>query len=90
MTNKKCLSIGTRTSLLALKQTDEVMDALRSRFPDIELDVVSMSTLGDANKAAPLETPTMRPRVSPLIEASSPAALSMSSRIPLRQLAYER
>ena len=54
MTYTKRLSIGTRTSPLALKQTDEVMAALRTRFPEIELVVVAMSTVGDDNKAAPL------------------------------------
>lgn len=54
MTLTKRLSIGTRTSPLALQQTDEVMALLRANFPDIELEVVSMSTVGDDNKAAPL------------------------------------
>jgi hydroxymethylbilane synthase len=46
--------VGSRSSPLAVAQTDEVLSLLRRRFPDREFSVVPMATLGDKNKEAPL------------------------------------
>lgn len=43
----KTIRIGTRTSALALKQTEMVMQTLQSRYKDISFEVVSMKTKGD-------------------------------------------
>jgi hydroxymethylbilane synthase len=48
--------VGSRASPLALVQTAEVLALLRPRFPDVEFDVVHVSTQGDRKKDAPLST----------------------------------
>ena len=54
MTGNRTIVVGTRTSPLALAQTDEVLSRLRSRHPEVELEVVPLSTGGDRRKNAPL------------------------------------
>ena len=46
--------VGTRGSALARLQTDIVLDQLRPRHPDLEFQVVIVTTHGDAHQAAPL------------------------------------
>jgi hydroxymethylbilane synthase len=41
------LRVGTRSSRLALWQTDYVSDRLRQHFPELQIDRVPMTTLGD-------------------------------------------
>ena len=48
------VKVGTRGSALARLQTDLVLERLRPRFPDLEFQVVTVTTHGDANQAAPL------------------------------------
>jgi hydroxymethylbilane synthase len=47
------LRIGTRGSALALRQTDIAIEALRAVRPDLEADVVEISTKGDVDKTTP-------------------------------------
>ncbi len=46
--------VGTRASALARLQTDLVLERLRPIYPDLEFQVVTVTTHGDANQAAPL------------------------------------
>ena len=46
--------VGTRSSALARLQTDLVLARLRPLYPDLEFQVVTVTTHGDANVAAPL------------------------------------
>ena len=46
--------VGTRASALARLQTDIVLQRLRPLHPDLEFQVVTVTTHGDANQAAPL------------------------------------
>jgi hydroxymethylbilane synthase len=48
------LTIGTRGSALALAQTRLVVDALRQRWPDLELRVEQIRTTGDIRRDVPL------------------------------------
>ncbi|KAL3423868.1 porphobilinogen deaminase [Phlyctema vagabunda] len=48
------IHIGTRKSLLALKQTDIVHRALKKAFPDYEYEIHAMSTMGDKNQVTAL------------------------------------
>ncbi|KAL9096999.1 MAG: hypothetical protein Q9165_000963 [Trypethelium subeluteriae] len=48
------VTIGTRSSVLALVQTDEVEKALKQAWPDQHYAVHSMKTLGDRDKVTPL------------------------------------
>ena len=41
------LKIGTRKSLLALAQTKLVADKIKESFPEIEIELVTMTTRGD-------------------------------------------
>ena len=50
------VTIGTRGSNLALRQTALVVDALRRRFPESEFAVKTIRTQGDQNAQAPLNT----------------------------------
>ena len=54
MTSSKIVAVGSRTSPLALAQTDEILLPLRSLHPDVDFAVVPISTGGDRNKDAPL------------------------------------
>jgi len=47
MTDVMKLRMGTRKSRLAMIQTELVRDAILEHFPDIEIELVPMSTLGD-------------------------------------------
>lgn len=51
---KGIIKVGTRKSLLALKQTEMAVDALKSRFPELEFETVEISTRGDRNLEKPL------------------------------------
>ena len=46
--------VGTRASALARLQTDLVLERLRPLYPDLDFQVVTVTTHGDANQAAPL------------------------------------
>ncbi|XP_008306975.1 porphobilinogen deaminase isoform X2 [Cynoglossus semilaevis] len=46
-TVNRVIRIGTRKSQLARIQTDSVADTLKERYPDIHLEIVAMSTIGD-------------------------------------------
>ena len=48
------LIVGTRGSLLALTQTNWVVDQVRRHHPDLEVQVERISTRGDLNPDAPL------------------------------------
>ena len=43
----KSIRVGTRKSRLAMVQTDIVAGMIRSRFPEMQVEVVPMNTLGD-------------------------------------------
>ena len=45
MLNK--IRVGTRKSLLALVQTNIVVNKIREKFPEIEIEIVPMTTKGD-------------------------------------------
>lgn len=51
---KKTVKVGTRGSKLALAQTELVIDALRERFPEIDFQMVTMSTRGDRDTSRAL------------------------------------
>lgn len=46
--------IGTRSSPLALKQTGEVLNALREFYPAIDAQIVCIDTYGDRDKSTPI------------------------------------
>ena len=46
--------VGTRGSRLALIQTELTLDKLRPAHPDVDFEVVTVTTQGDANQTAPL------------------------------------
>ncbi len=50
----KSLAVGTRTSALAIRQTEIVVDFLRSRFPEIRFTIVNIQTKGDAAVDQPI------------------------------------
>lgn len=50
----KRIVVGSRSSPLALAQTQEVIGRLSLAHPDARFEVVPLSTLGDRNKAGPL------------------------------------
>lgn len=51
---KKTVRVGTRSSKLALVQTELVIDALRKRFPQVDFQMVTMSTRGDRDTSRAL------------------------------------
>lgn len=51
---KRQIKIGTRGSSLALAQTNQVADAIRRRFPDVETETVILRTQGDKILDKPL------------------------------------
>jgi hydroxymethylbilane synthase len=51
---RKSICIGTRESKLALLQTDMVLQACKIKFPDLEFEVVGLSTTGDKVLNKPL------------------------------------
>ncbi len=48
------LKIGTRTSILALKQVEEVLAKLKSFYPTLQYEIVGIDTYGDKDKLTPL------------------------------------
>ncbi len=50
------IRIGTRKSRLALAQTDIVIDLLKKAYPDIQTEIVHISTKGDKILDKPLES----------------------------------
>lgn len=46
--------IGTRKSPLALKQVEEVLNQLKSFYPDIKTEVIGIDTYGDKDKLTPI------------------------------------
>ena len=50
------IRVGTRGSKLALIQTQEVLDQLKGRYPDVEFEVRTIRTSGDVHADAPLAT----------------------------------
>ena len=50
----RTIRVGTRTSALAMAQTDEVVGTLRMSFPDTQFQIVPITSEGDRNKDAPL------------------------------------
>ena len=52
--HKRTVRVGTRSSSLARLQTDIVLERLRPLYPDLEFQVVTVTTHGDANLSAPL------------------------------------
>ena len=55
MLGERTLKIGTRTSDLAMAQTDLFLQRLHAKFPDIRCEIVPMKTLGDRLKDRPLK-----------------------------------
>ena len=51
---RSVVRVGTRGSRLALIQTDLTLAALRKAHPDMQFEVVTVTTQGDANQSAPL------------------------------------
>ena len=50
----RTVRVGSRSSPLALAQTEEILSLLRARFVDVRFDVVRLSTSGDRNASAVL------------------------------------
>lgn len=48
--------VGTRGSMLALKQTEFVIDKLKNAYPEDSFEIVVMSTTGDKNQTSPIES----------------------------------
>ncbi|MGB8453747.1 MAG: hydroxymethylbilane synthase [Anaerocolumna sp.] len=53
---KKKIKIGTRKSLLAMAQTEMVVKAIEAKYPDTEVELVLMNTIGDKILDKPLES----------------------------------
>ena len=54
MKRSRTVRVGSRSSPLALAQTEEVLSLLRERHPDVTFEVVHLSTRGDRNADAVL------------------------------------
>ena len=54
MNPARTVRVGSRSSPLALAQTEEIVSLLRARFADVRFDVVRLSTSGDRNATAVL------------------------------------
>ena len=50
----KTYRTGTRTSPLALKQVEEILQILRKFYPDFKAEVVGIDTYGDKDRATPI------------------------------------
>jgi len=48
------IKIGTRRSRLAMWQTNTVLALINKQFPDVEVEIIPVSTLGDKDKSTPL------------------------------------
>ncbi|MCS7187632.1 MAG: hydroxymethylbilane synthase, partial [Armatimonadota bacterium] len=51
---KKVLRVGTRGSKLALAQTEWVVNALKQKFPDLQIETIIIRTKGDVITDRPL------------------------------------
>ncbi|MES1905196.1 MAG: hypothetical protein MHPSP_001850, partial [Paramarteilia canceri] len=54
ITERKCLRVGSRSSQLAMKQTEAVLNALKKEYGDkYDYEIVQITTKGDrtVNKA---------------------------------------
>ncbi|MBI4308287.1 MAG: hydroxymethylbilane synthase [Chloroflexi bacterium] len=56
MSPPRSFRVGTRTSPLAMRQTQIVLDLLAQHHPGVRLDVVGIKTRGDVQQSAPLES----------------------------------
>ena len=56
MIPSQSVNVGARTSPLSLAQAEEILSQLRGHFPSIDFVVVTLTTGGDRNKEAPLQT----------------------------------
>lgn len=54
MSGSRRIKVGTRSSPLAVAQTDEILAQLRKAFPRIEFETVNITPDGDRRKSAPL------------------------------------
>ena len=54
LAGRRIIKVGSRGSDLALRQNEEVLEPLRSLYPDVEFQVVTVRTQGDINPEAPL------------------------------------
>jgi hydroxymethylbilane synthase len=54
MTERKSFVIGSRQSLLALKQTEVVLEELQKIYPEYKFTIESIQTLGDKIQSIPL------------------------------------
>jgi hydroxymethylbilane synthase len=50
------INIGTRKSLLALAQADIVKEQLEQLFPELDIEIHAMATMGDKNQVTPLHS----------------------------------
>ena len=50
----KTYHIGTRTSPLALRQVEEILEVLRKFYPDFKAEVIGIDTYGDRDKITPI------------------------------------
>ena len=54
MAARKVLKVGSRGSKLALRQTEEALEPLRARYPDLAFKVITVRTQGDMDTTSPL------------------------------------
>ena len=52
--DRRVIKVGSRGSPLALRQDEEVLAQLRPLYPDVDFQLVTVRTQGDANPSAPL------------------------------------
>ena len=50
----KSVTVGSRSSILSIKQTEEILRPLRSRYLETRFQIVTVRPLGDKHKDAPL------------------------------------
>lgn len=50
----KFYRVGTRTTSLALKQVDEVLEGLRKFYPGVNAQIIGIDTYGDKDKVTPI------------------------------------
>ncbi len=46
--------VGTRTSPLAMKQVDEIINHLKHYYPDIKTEIIGIDTYGDKDRVTPI------------------------------------
>jgi porphobilinogen deaminase len=51
---RRTLKAGTRRSPLALKQVEEILEALKQLYPDIAIELVGIDTYGDKDRFTPI------------------------------------